>query len=90
MWSNDKAFKGITIVHESPLRELSLRENKEVDSSWTELFNALCILVSKMNLYSLKQLIFVSTHTHKPIALPLLRTHGVIMFTTFMAHIARY
>ena len=38
----DEAFKGITITHESPLRELSLRENKEVDSSWTELFNALC------------------------------------------------
>ncbi len=38
----DEAFKGITFTNESPLRELSLRENDNVDKGWTELFHGLC------------------------------------------------
>ncbi len=38
----DETFKGITFTHESPLRELSLMGDTEVDRSWTELFYALC------------------------------------------------
>ncbi|XP_064390048.1 uncharacterized protein LOC135337957 [Halichondria panicea] len=38
----DEAFKGIIFTRESPLRELSLMGNTEVDKGWTDLFNALC------------------------------------------------
>ncbi len=38
----DEAFKGITFTHESPLKELSLSENDNVDKGWTELFHGLC------------------------------------------------
>ncbi len=38
----DEAFNGITFTHKSPLRELSLSDNVEVDEGWTELFHGLC------------------------------------------------
>ena len=38
----DAAFKGITFMKDSPLRELVLRCNTEVKNGWTELFNGLC------------------------------------------------
>ena len=38
----DETFKGITFTHKSPLRELYLMGNTEVDKGWAELINALC------------------------------------------------
>ncbi len=73
---NDEAFKGITITHESPLRELSLRENKEVDSSWTELFNALCTCFESELVFAQTPNFCVHTHTQTNHSTPAAHARG--------------